>query len=141
MGLPAAIFPSSGGAVWVGFVQLDAAVFAVIRADKTFYECDHAALNKYQPKGERLFNQACKSNGSTKRCKSFRKQHPGFKSAADYKVAFIYLNQICRIKESGWIYQSSACQAGMAHGKGRAINNEKQLSFAGHFVKGHQSKR
>ena len=51
-----------------------------------------------------------------------------------------HLNQKCRLKEKGWIYKSSQCRAGLAHGVGQAVNKSKNLSFKGRFVNGQRVK-
>jgi len=104
--------------------------------DDTFADKIRARISAETPAIETAFDNACGTNGSAPRCADFAKQHPGFKTRQQYDNAYLYLNQKCRLIESDWIYQGSDCKAGLAHGKGKAVNSEKSLAFEGQFQRG-----
>jgi len=44
--------------------------------------------------------------------------------------------QLCKLKESNWIYQGKACEAGYANGLGIALHLDGELKFEGKFQDG-----
>ena len=96
------------------------------------------SLDNYRPKGEKLYDRSCGEKGKTASCKAFIKKHPGFKSEAETSLALLYLGQKCRVKESGWFYKGSQCNAGYAHGVGTATSQDGSYSYKGRFVNGNR---
>lgn len=94
----------------------------------------------FVPKGNALFAKACGEKGTTVKCKGFVASYPGLIKEEKVTDAFLYLSQNCRLKESGWIYKSSQCRSGLAHGTGEAVNRAKNLSFKGRFENGQRIK-
>ncbi|RDH83813.1 MAG: hypothetical protein DIZ80_06650 [endosymbiont of Galathealinum brachiosum] len=90
------------------------------------------------PRIDKRFEIACGITGKKSSCLSFIKTYPGYKSKPEIDTALAYLSQKCKIKEDGWIYKGSSCNAGFAHGSGSAINNDKNLSYSGAFQNGHR---
>ena len=97
-------------------------------------------IEKFIPKGKVLFTNACGVNGSEKNCKLFASSYPDLMAKKEINEALMFLDQKCRLKESGWIYKSSQCRSGLAHGTGEAVNQSKNLSFKGKFVNGQRVK-
>ena len=44
--------------------------------------------------------------------------------------------QVCKLKESNWIYQSKGCRSGYADGQGIALHQDGELKFEGKFKNG-----
>ena len=45
-------------------------------------------------------------------------------------------DQACKLKNDKWIYLSKSCKDNLAHGKGEAVNVDKNLRFIGEFNRG-----
>jgi Ankyrin repeats (3 copies) len=100
-----------------------------------------SALEKFsKTKGESIFNSLCGEAGSVRKCKSINKKYPGMIAVARVDQSLVFLSQKCRLKEKGWVYKSNQCLEGLAHGKGEAVNFEKNLGYKGKFVKGKRVK-
>ncbi|MCK5336870.1 MAG: ankyrin repeat domain-containing protein [Gammaproteobacteria bacterium] len=97
-------------------------------------------IQNYIPRGRALFTKYCGATGSLKKCKKFAAKHTGLIEGKKVSNAMSYLAQKCRLKENGWIYKSSQCRSGLAHGVGQAVNKSKNLSFKGRFVNGKRVK-
>lgn len=54
------------------------------------------------------------------------------RAALQKKIA----RQACKLVENDWLYTSRACQNGLAHGQGVAVNEAKNLKFEGRFEQG-----
>ena len=114
----------------------------VKRYEKTDYAVTaQEALDAFaSTKGMKIFNNRCGVTGSVKKCKSIDANYPGMISSAKINQSLAFLSQKCHLKEKGWIYKSSQCQSGLAHGFGEAVNSEKKLSYKGPFAKGQRVK-
>lgn len=98
-------------------------------------------LDKFsKTKGMKIFNNRCGVAGNIKKCKSINVSYPGMIATTKINQSLAFLSQKCRLKENGWIYKSSQCLSGLAHGVGEAENVEKKLSYKGKFTKGQRLK-
>ena len=96
-------------------------------------------LQRHSPVINRKFSADCGKSGSKSKCLHFAKTFPGFIPKANIEQAMIFHNQRCKTKEAGWIYKGKQCKNGFAHGRGEAVNTEKQLSYIGQFSQGQRT--
>lgn len=100
-----------------------------------------AAVDNYKNKrAESLFVAACGVKGNASKCKNLNVRYPGMYPQQRVINAISFLSQKCRLNESGWIYTGSQCKGSKAHGKGKAINSDKKLSYKGRFNNGERVK-